>query len=186
MNHPHRLEQVSKFLSYILRHRPDQIGLTLDAHGWADIQELIARAGRHGTALNIPLIHEVVETSDKRRFILSDDGERIRANQGHSIPVDLGLTATMPPPILYHGTASRFVESICRSGLLPRTRHHVHLSATVETAMNVGARHGKPVLLVVDAAGMAKAGHDFFVSANGVWLADAVPPQFITVSRNSN
>jgi putative RNA 2'-phosphotransferase len=180
------LEKASKFLSYVLRHKPDAIGLQLDANGWANIDELIACAGRHGTALDAPLIEEAVETSDKRRFIISDDGERIRANQGHSIPVDLGLAPTAPPDILYHGTAARFVDAIFASGLQPRSRHHVHLSAKSETALTVGARHGKPVLLVVRACDMVKAGHPFYVSANGVWLADEVPPQFIAVQGGWN
>jgi len=176
------LEQTSKFLSYVLRHKPDEIGLALDQHGWANIEELIARASTHGTRLNMELIEEVVETSDKRRFIIDDEGTRIRANQGHSIPVDLDLKPVTSPDVLYHGTATRFLESIRETGLQPRSRHHVHLSANRETAAAVGARHGKLIVLEVDAAGMAAAGHVFFVSANGVWLSHHIPPVFIGFS----
>ncbi|MFT3736849.1 MAG: RNA 2'-phosphotransferase [Rhodocyclaceae bacterium] len=173
------IEKTSKFLSFILRHKPEDIGLVLDAQGWASIEELMLRAGQHGTRLDRELIEEVVETSDKRRFIISDDGERIRANQGHSIPVDLGLVPVSPPDLLFHGTATRFVEAIRVEGLLPRARHHVHLSANRETAAAVGTRHGKLAMLEIRSGDMARAGHPFYVSVNGVWLVDAVPAEFI-------
>jgi putative RNA 2'-phosphotransferase len=174
------IEKTSKFLSYILRHRPDEIGIVLDPQGWTDIATLISCAHQHGKQLSDVTLREAVRTSDKQRFMISEDGYRIRANQGHSIDIDLGLTTTTPPDILYHGTASRFMASILASGLLPGSRHHVHLSAMPETAINVGQRHGKPVLLVVQAGDMLQAGHQFFVSANGVWLTDTVPPAFIS------
>lgn len=176
MNDP--LVSSSKFLSLVLRHRPDAIGLTLDDAGWADIDELIRLAQGH-RSLNRALIEQVVEANNKQRFAISEDGRRIRANQGHSIGVELGLQPLAPPPRLYHGTATRFVDSIRREGLRKRDRQHVHLSADAATAITVGARHGKPVVLIVDAAEMAAAGHAFFRSENGVWLTDAVPAPFI-------
>lgn len=168
----------SKFLSLILRHQPDLIGLSLDAAGWAEIEALIRLSQAH-RPLTREVIEAVVAGSDKQRFAISEDGLRIRANQGHSVEVDLQLETVVPPARLYHGTAARFVEAIRREGLSRRSRHHVHLSADVETATRVGARHGKPVVLVVRAAEMAIAGHAFLRSANGVWLTDAVPATFI-------
>lgn len=168
----------SKFLSLILRHRPDLIGLQLDAAGWADIEELIRLSQAH-RPLTRESIEAVVAGSDKQRFAISEDGRRIRANQGHSVTVDLGLEAIAPPDRLFHGTAARFVEHIRREGLSKRNRHHVHLSTDIDTAMRVGARHGAPVVLVVRTADMAAAGHAFHRSANGVWLVDAVPAAFI-------
>jgi putative RNA 2'-phosphotransferase len=175
MNDPN---SASKFLSLILRHRPDLIGLSLDGAGWADIAELIRLSQTH-RPLTRPLIEAVVAGSDKQRFAISEDGLRIRANQGHSIAVDLALAVVAPPERLYHGTATRFVDAIRREGLLRRDRHHVHLSANIDTARRVGARHGKPVVLTILAKEMAAAGHAFRCSANGVWLADAVPVDFI-------
>jgi putative RNA 2'-phosphotransferase len=168
----------SRFLSLVLRHRPDLIGLPLDDAGWAEIDALVRLSQGH-RPLTRALIETVVATSDKQRFAISADGLRIRANQGHSIAVDLALEMVAPPAHLYHGTAARFVEAIRREGLSRRSRHHVHLSADVETATRVGARHGKPVVLIVRAAEMAAAGHVFHRSANGVWLTDAVPAAFI-------
>lgn len=168
----------SKFLSLILRHKPERIGLSLDAAGWAEIGELIRLSQAH-RPLTRDMIEAVVAGSDKQRFAISEDGLRIRANQGHSIAVDLALEVVAPPGRLYHGTATRFVDAIRREGLLRRDRHHVHLSADIDTAMRVGARHGTPVVLIVRAADMAAAGHVFMRSANGVWLTDAVPAAFI-------
>jgi putative RNA 2'-phosphotransferase len=172
------LVSASKFLSLVLRHRPDRIGLSLDAAGWADIAELVRLSQAH-RPLTRDMIEAVVAGSDKQRFAISEDGLRIRANQGHSIEVDLALAVVAPPDRLYHGTATRFVDAIRREGLLRRDRHHVHLSADIDTAWRVGARHGKPVVLTIRAAEMATAGHVFRCSANGVWLADAVPVDFI-------
>lgn len=172
------LVAASKFMSLVLRHRPDLIGLELDAAGWADIATLIRLSESHHP-LERALIEAVVAGSDKQRFAISEDGLRIRANQGHSIAVELQLETIAPPERLYHGTASRFVDAIRREGLTRRSRHHVHLSADIDTAMRVGARHGAPVVLVVRAADMAAAGHAFHRSANGVWLTDAVPAAFI-------
>lgn len=168
----------SKFISLVLRHRPEAIGLTLDAEGWADIETLIRLSQSHHP-LTRALIDEVVATNDKRRFAISEDGTRIRARQGHSIEVELGLAPVAPPERLYHGTATRSVEAIRREGLRKRQRQHVHLSADAATATKVGARHGEPVVLTVRAGEMAAAGHSFYLSENGVWLTDAVPTRFI-------
>jgi putative RNA 2'-phosphotransferase len=179
MEEKHRT-RVSKRLSRHLRHDPAAIGLTLDPSGWAEVDTLLACLGRHGAPVTRAELTEVVTHNAKRRFAFDDSGSRIRASQGHSVAVDLGLPATTPPAVLYHGTATRFTSTIFAEGLRPMRRHAVHLSATVETARAVGARHGKPLVLVVDAAGMAAAGHEFQVSANGVWLTASVPPGFLT------
>jgi putative RNA 2'-phosphotransferase len=176
-----RLVRTSKLLSYLLRHRPESIGLQLDAAGWADIDELIRCANAHGKQLSRELIEEAVATNSKNRFALSADRTRVRANQGHSIPVDLGLAPVAPPDHLYHGTATRFLDSIMSTGLHSRSRQHVHLSGDRETAVKVGQRHGKPVVLLVAAGAMATAGHLFYLSANQVWLTTEVPAEYLTV-----
>lgn len=174
------LVQTSKFLSLILRHAPEKIGLTLDAQGWADIGQLLAHAAQHGRHISREQLDDVVARDSKTRYAISDDGLRIRANQGHSLDaVDIALPPATPPATLYHGTASRFVEAIRAAGLLPGARNHVHLSSSRETAVAVGARHGKPVVLTVAAAAMQAQGHVFYVSDNGVWLTQAVPQVFI-------
>lgn len=172
------LVSTSKFLSLVLRHQPEVIGLILDDSGWADIDTLIRLSQAH-KPLTRALIEQVVQANSKQRFAISDDGRRIRANQGHSIEVDLDLVPVTPPTLLYHGTATRFVDAIRREGLVKRSRQHVHLSADADTATAVGARHGKPAVLIVRAGEMAAAGHAFFRSENGVWLTDAVPVGFI-------
>ncbi len=169
----------SKFLSYVLRHQPDSIDITLDAQGWTEIATLMSQAARHGKRFRLEDLHEAVRTSDKQRFAISEDGLRIRANQGHSVKVDLALPVTVPPDVLYHGTASRFIASIMKDGLRPGSRHHVHLSANTTTARTVGARHGAPVILQVMAKQMHEAGFEFFVTANGLWLCDKVPPNYL-------
>ncbi|MGE0786912.1 MAG: RNA 2'-phosphotransferase [Sandaracinaceae bacterium] len=170
---------VSKFLSFVLRHRPDEIGLTLDAAGWAYVDELLERCADHGRPLERADLDEVVRTSPKRRFAFSDEGDRIRANQGHSTKVELGYAAVAPPALLFHGTAERHLAAIRATGLQRMKRHHVHLSADEATARTVGARKGKPIVLRVDAAAMHTAGHAFFVTPNGVWLTEDVPPQYL-------
>ncbi|MEZ6107040.1 MAG: RNA 2'-phosphotransferase [Pirellulaceae bacterium] len=171
---------MSKFLSLVLRHQPQTIGVTLDRHGWIDIDTLIAAASAHGRKLTHELLLELVETSDKQRFAVSDDGLRVRANQGHSIHgIDLELTPQVPPETLFHGTIAAVLPAIRREGLLKQARHHVHLSASIETAERVGARRGKPVILIVAARAMHEAGIEFYRSANGVWLVDAVPPEYL-------
>ena len=179
---PPNLKRISKFMSLVLRHRPESIGLELDENGWVDVAELIAKMNAADESANVTqeLIAEVVRTNDKKRFSFSDDGIRIRANQGHSIKVDLGFKPAQPPKVLYHGTATRFLESIMNTGLEKRGRQHVHLSAEKETAVKVGQRHGKPVVLTIDTEAMLKAGHVFFLSENGVWLCEHVPPEFLS------
>jgi putative RNA 2'-phosphotransferase len=174
-----RIERASKFLSLILRHQPEVVGVTLDAHGWVAVDELVAKSQASAQPLSRDLIEELVRTSDKRRFELSDDGLRIRANQGHSVAVDLALAAREPPERLFHGTASRYVAAIRAEGLKPRSRQQVHLSADRETAVTVGARHGKPVVLTIAALAMHREGHVFTRSDNGVWLVGQVPAGFI-------
>lgn len=173
------LVQTSKFLSYLLRHRPDAIGLVLDEQGWAEVDALLAGCARHGRAISREMLERVVATNDKQRFMISADGTRIRANQGHSVAVDLGYVPAEPPPLLYHGTAERNVASIRRQGLTKGKRHHVHLSTDEATAHRVGSRHGRAVVLRVRAAAMAATGIEFFLSANGVWLTDSVPATYI-------
>jgi putative RNA 2'-phosphotransferase len=173
------LIEVSKFLSLILRHKPEVIGLELDESGWADIDTLIQLVNQNGRQLTRSLLSQVVADNDKQRFILSEDGNRIRANQGHSIRVELGLQPTEPPDCLYHGTASRFLESIQAQGLLPGKRQYVHLSPDIETAIMVGKRHGRPVVLSVRAAELHRDGHKFLFSANGVWMTERVPAEYL-------
>lgn len=175
-----RTVRVSKYLSLVLRHDPAAAGITLDAAGWVEVEVLLAALARGGRRLTREQLDHVVATNNKRRFAYSEDGLRIRASQGHSVAVDLGLAPTEPPAVLYHGTASRSLPVVLREGLRPMSRQDVHLSADRETAVRVGSRHGRPVVLAVDAAGMAAAGHLFRVSANGVWLAETVPPEFLS------
>ncbi|PXY24603.1 RNA 2'-phosphotransferase [Prauserella flavalba] len=172
------LVRVSKRLALHLRHAPERIGIELEEGGWVGVDALLAALGRHGLPLTRAELAEVVERNDKRRFAFDDSGTRIRASQGHSVAVELDLPVSIPPAALFHG--SRFLPAILREGLRPMRRHDVHLSATRSTAMTVGARRGEPVLLRVDAAAMAAEGHEFRVSANGVWLTRHVPPGYLT------
>ncbi|MEN9936127.1 MAG: hypothetical protein RLZZ387_2706 [Chloroflexota bacterium] len=180
-----RLVRVSKFLSQVLRHNPGKIGLTLDPQGWADVDALLEGARRGGVDLDRETMLRVVAENDKQRFALSEDGRRIRASQGHSVTVDLALEPQTPPEALYHGTATRFLGSIVREGLRRGSRQHVHLSADHATAVRVGRRHGEPVVLLVRAGAMAADGHRFYRSANGVWLADHVPPAYLERSPSA-
>jgi putative RNA 2'-phosphotransferase len=170
--------KTSKRLSYVLRHRPDAIGITLTDDGWIEIDTLLKALNAHGTRIDRAILDQVVAGNDKQRFTI--DGDRIRANQGHSIEVDLGYEPAQPPDVLFHGTATRNLGSIYQQGLIKGRRHHVHLSAETSTATKVGSRHGTPAVLIVDAAAMVAAGHTFYVSANGVWLTDAVPPTYLS------
>lgn len=171
-----QLKKISKKLSAVLRHKPESIGLKLDSAGWASVDSLLSKVG-----ISREVLEEVVLTNDKKRFSFSDDGLMIRANQGHSVQgVDLKLQPETPPDTLYHGTVERFADSIRSEGLKKMSRHHVHLSATKETALNVGSRRGKPILLTIDARAMQKTGYKFYLSANGVWLTDHVPARYIT------
>jgi len=180
------LKSTSKYLSLVLRHRPEAVGLRLDGEGWANIDDVVRLSGTYGRALSKELITEVVRTSDKQRFAISDDGNSIRANQGHSVEVDLNLPPSAPPDVLCHGTSTRFIRSIRSQGLLPGARQHVHLSVTQSAAIAVGKRHGKPTVLTIDALAMRKDGHLFYISINGVWLTREVPPQYITFSNEGN
>lgn len=174
------LTETSKFLSYVLRHEPQSIGLSLDTEGWASVDALIAAAAQHGRTLDRPLIEQVVATSEKKRFSLSADGSSIRAVQGHSTDsVAISFEERVPPAVLYHGTATRFLESIRAQGLLPGSRHHVHLAEDVQTATSVGQRYGKPVVLTIAASAMHEQGFKFFQAENGVWLTARVQPIFL-------
>lgn len=172
-------KRISKFLSFVLRHRPDTIGLTLDEAGWVDVDELIRRAADSGRGISRDQLDAVVRTNDKQRFAFSEDGLRIRASQGHSVDVALGYAPEAPPERLYHGTVARFLDAIRREGLQKCARTHVHLSGRPETAIDVGGRRGKPVVLIVQAAAMAADGHLFYLTPNRVWLTEEVPPRYI-------
>ncbi|HVK06943.1 MAG TPA: RNA 2'-phosphotransferase [Armatimonadaceae bacterium] len=174
-----RTVRVSKFLSKHLRHAPQEIGITLAEGGWVEVDDLLAACGRRGMSLSRAELEHVVASNDKQRFSFDETGARIRANQGHSVDVDLRLEAVTPPDELFHGTGHQTADAIAREGLRAMRRHHVHLSRDVETARRVGARHGRPVIFAVDSKAMAEAGHLFYVSDNGVWLTDAVPPTFL-------
>lgn len=180
-----RLTQTSKFLSLVLRHQPELIGLALDSAGWASTSELLRACRAHGQPLTLEELREVVTGNDKQRFAFSEDEQKIRANQGHSVPVELGYSASVPPHVLYHGTIEKFLPSIKAEGLKRGARHHVHLSPDEETARRVGARRGRPLVLKIDSEGMHRAGHEFFRSTNGVWLTEHVPPEFIIFGRVS-
>ncbi|WP_405664567.1 RNA 2'-phosphotransferase [Streptomyces sp. NBC_01166] len=172
-----RTVKVSKYLSKHLRHEPDRIGISLDPNGWVAVDELLRACAEHGVTITRDDLDHVVAVNDKQRFTV--EGDRIRANQGHSVTVDLGLPPAEPPAYLYHGTVARVLDAIRTDGLRPMNRHHVHLSPDRETAVRVGARRGTPVVLTVDAGVMHRAGHLFHVSANGVWLTDSVPPAYL-------
>lgn len=179
-----QLNKTSKFLSFVLRHKPDAINLRLDSSGWASISELISKADPD-LNLTPSLIKRTAVTNDKKRFQISDDGLRIRASQGHSIKVDLQLSPQEPPSVLFHGTATRFLESIQQEGLKAGQRHHVHLSTDIDTANAVGKRYGKPTILEVDAGAMHQQGFEFFLSENDVWLTEFIPIRFIK-TQDSN
>ena len=171
--------KTSKFLSLVLRHQPQAVGLSLDANGWVAIDELLAAAARHGRDISREHLRQVVDDNDKQRFEVSSDGLQIRARQGHSIDVDLELQPCAPPAELFHGTVERFIDSIRRQGLVAGSRQHVHLSRDRETASKVGSRRGEPVILTIDSGAMYCAGWYFYLSSNEVWLTDAVPAKYI-------
>jgi putative RNA 2'-phosphotransferase len=175
-----RVVRVSKYLSRHLRHRPERLGLELAEGGWVEVSTLLRACAAAGFPITRAELEHVVAVNDKQRFGFDETGTRIRANQGHTVPVDLGLAVEAPPSVLYHGTYEAVVPAIRVEGLHPMARHDVHLSPDTETARRVGARRGRPVILAVDAAAMVTAGHSFRRSANGVWLTGAVPPEFIT------
>ena len=172
------LKETSKYMSLILRHKPETIGITLDEHGWADVDELIDGISRTQD-FNIDILEEIVRTDEKQRYSFNDDKTKIRANQGHSIEVDVELEEKEPPEILWHGTGEKFATSIDNIGLIPKSRLYVHLSKDEETATIVGRRHGKPVLYMVNTREMYKDGFKFFLSKNGVWLTKEVPVRYL-------
>lgn len=172
-------KNISKFLSLILRHKPEVLGISLDKEGWVSVAELLDKMQQKGMVVDLQQLQEVVDTNDKKRYSFSADGTKIRANQGHSLAVELGLEPLAPPAVLYHGTAIQNISSILKEGLERRTRQHVHLSQDSETARKVGQRHGKPVILLIRSEQMHREGHLFYHSANGVWLTNAVPLKFI-------
>ena len=175
-----RMKNTSKFISLILRHRPETIGVSLDEHGWADVQELIDGINRtDGHALDMEMLEEIVRTDEKKRYSFNGDHTLIRANQGHSIPVDVELEEKTPPDILWHGTGAKYVDSIDVQGLIPKSRLYVHLSPDAETARKVGSRHGRPVIYEIDCREMTKDGFQFFLSANHIWLTKNVPARYL-------
>lgn len=171
--------RMSRFLSLILRHRPEVAGIELDREGWADVAELLDGMARAGRSISLEQLVQVVERNDKGRFAFNEDRSRIRAVQGHSRRVDLGYAPVAPPERLYHGTVERFLAAIRKQGLKRGQRHHVHLSPDRETAEKVGARRGRPVILTIDSRRMAEDRHVFYLADNGVWLTDRVPPEYI-------
>lgn len=173
------MSKESKFLSFVLRHKPEEIGLKLDRSGWVDVDELLLKLKKANRKLSRDELVQIVENNNKKRFTLSEDGSRIRAAQGHSVDVDLGLEPQCPPNELYHGTASSSLDAIFADGLVPGRRQQVHLSIDPETAVRVGQRHGKPVVLRVDARQMYENGFEFFCADNGVWLTDTVPASYL-------
>lgn len=173
------LVKLSKFLSLVLRHKPETIGLTLDAQGWASVPELLSKAEARGRKLSLEKLKEIVKENDKQRFGFNGDFSKIRARQGHSLAVDLQLVPREPPTILYHGTVDKNLASIKENGLTRQSRQHVHLSADKATALAVGSRYGKPVVLEIKAKEMHKEDHSFYLSENSVWLTGRVPSQYI-------
>lgn len=180
-----RRTTVSKYLAKHLRHEPEALGLALQDGGWVPVDDLLDATARHGFPISYDELVEVVETNDKARFGFDATGDRIRANQGHSVAVDLQLDESEPPPLLYHGTVERSLAAIRLEGLSRMARHHVHLSADVATARRVGARRGRPIILTVQAGQMHRDGHRFYQSTNGVWLTAAVPPAYLTEADQS-
>lgn len=170
------LIKTSRFISLILRHKPEEIGITLDEHGWANVDELL-----NGVKIDMSTLEHIVATDDKQRYSFNEDKTLIRANQGHSIPVDVELEEVEPPEFLWHGTGEKYVQDIYRDGLIPKSRLYVHLSSDTETALTVGKRHGNPVLLRVDALKMHEDGHKFYLSKNGVWLTKSVPISYLDI-----
>ncbi|WNJ17656.1 RNA 2'-phosphotransferase [Pontibacter sp. G13] len=176
---PHLIKKISKLMSWGLRHKPEELGVELSPEGWTPVQSMLSAIQQRYPEVVLGDIHQIVLQNDKKRFVLSDDQSRIRAAQGHSVTVNLGYEAIQPPDLLFHGTAKRFLESIAEEGLQKRSRHHVHLSKNVQTARQVGSRHGQVVVLEVDAERMQRDGFAFFKSDNGVWLTDSVPSAYI-------
>ncbi|ONI40461.1 RNA 2'-phosphotransferase [Candidatus Epulonipiscium fishelsonii] len=174
--------EIGKFLSYILRHSPQSINITLDENGWADVEELIISVNRlKGDILTVDRLEYIVETNYKKRYSFNEDKTLIRANQGHSINIDLGLTSQIPPDTLFHGSATKFKESIQKLGLIPKNRQYVHLSSAFTTAVNVGQRHGTPIVYKIDCKQMVVDGYEFFLADNNVWLTKSVPYKYLNL-----
>jgi putative RNA 2'-phosphotransferase len=172
--------QLSKFLSLVLRHKPELIHLNMDSNGWVDISELINNANKYSHMhLNNEIIKDIVKNNDKQRFIIDNENNKIRANQGHSIKIDLKLDPQIPPDELYHGTATRFLELIKKDGIKPMSRQYVHLSMTVEIAKTVGKRHGEPMILIINTKAMYENGYKFYLSENKIWLVEYIPKEYI-------
>lgn len=171
--------KISKFLSLVLRHQPETIDIELDNNGWVAVDELIHKSNEKGVVFDRELLFFLVETNAKKRFALNETKDKIRACQGHSIAIELGYENQEPPEILFHGTGQQSIESILKTGLEKRARQHVHLSKDVETAIKVGQRHGKPVVLKVLATQMYQANYSFYLAENGVWLTDFVPANYL-------
>lgn len=171
--------RISKLLSLVLRHKPETIGIKLDDQGWTDVRHLLDKLNQTDMVITRETLQHVIETNTKKRFAFDETGDKIRANQGHSVEVDLGYQPQLPPAILYHGTNEKSLASILHTGLVKKDRHHVHLSADVETAIKVGQRHGKPIVLDVLAEQMSNEGHTFYLSDNSVWLTDHIPARFL-------
>lgn len=172
-------KHISKFLSLVLRHKPETIGIELDKEGWADITELIEKSNKYGRKYDLNILTNIVSTNTKKRFSFNSSQSKIRASQGHSINVDLGYSNQEPPDLLYHGTAQNSVDSIIENGIEKRNRQHVHLSNDLETAIKVGQRHGKPYVFKIKASLMYKEGYEFFISENMVWLTEQVPSKYL-------
>lgn len=170
---------ISKYLSLVLRHQPDSIGITLDENGWASVTILLEKLQQKFKYMTLEILEDVVKTNDKQRFAFNNDNTKIRANQGHSVNIDLGYSQQEPPELLYHGTVSKFISNIKEQGLLKMNRHHVHLSEDLDTATKVGSRRGQPILLSINSGHMHKDGHVFYQSNNGVWLTNHVPAEYI-------
>ena len=179
-----KTKKLSKFLSLVLRHKPEQIGIELDKNGWVNVEELIDKINSNstrGTKIDFEILSHVVATNDKKRFAFNSDKTKIRASQGHSLKIDLGYQDTMPPEILYHGTGQKSIDSILKMGINKRNRQHVHLRSDIQTATKVGQRHGKLVILEIAAQKMHSNGHKFYLSENNVWLTDFVPVEYLKI-----
>ncbi len=174
---------LSKLMSYVLRHHPEELGITLDENGWVDLKNFTQSLRSRDKTISVDKVREVVESCEKQRFSIDETQQKIRANQGHSIQVDLQLRAQQPPDILYHGTVDRFLDAILRVGLLPQQRHHVHLTESLNTAKSVGARRGRAVILEIETGELVSNGAQFYLSENQVWLIDHVPAQYIKLKQ---
>ena len=177
--------KISKFLSLVLRHKPETIQIQLDDNGWVSVSELIEKMNNNGNEIDLEVLKYVVKTNSKKRFAFNDDKTKIRASQGHSLQIDLKYKSINPPDKLYHGTSERFLDSILKNGIEKRNRQHVHLSSDFETALKVGQRHGKPVILEIQTEMMKKDGHKFYLSENKVWLTDYVPNEYIKYKKSN-